>query len=151
MFHRDIRAIRYDHGVGYMAVTDLQTGFVLMHGVNPALEGKPNPLDAATGKPISVPLFDAVRSADAGVTSYMFPKPGQTQPLRKVVAVAKFQPWDIVIYTGAYTDDLDAVFYRRRWHARPRSAARSSPSRGLIAWLDQSRHHLLAQRDSRPP
>ncbi len=40
----------------------------------------------------------------------MFPKPGQTQPLRKVVAVAKFAPWNIVVYAGAYTDDLEAAF-----------------------------------------
>jgi methyl-accepting chemotaxis protein len=110
LFHQNIRSIRYDNGIGYIAVTDMRTGNVLMHGVNPALEGKPNPLDAATGQPISVPLLDAVRLSDAGTTSYMFPKPGQTDPLPKMVAVRKFSPWNIVIYSGAYTDDLDALF-----------------------------------------
>ncbi len=57
IFHQNIRAIRYDHGTGYIAVTDLHTGNVLMHGVNPALEGKPNPTDLATGKPISYVLL----------------------------------------------------------------------------------------------
>ena len=110
LFHRNVRAIRFDDGTGYVAVTDLGTGHVLMHGVNQALEGKPNPLDAATGKSIADVLRDAVRTSDAGTTSYMYPKPGKTDPLRKVVAVVKFAPWNVVIYTGAYTDDLDALF-----------------------------------------
>jgi methyl-accepting chemotaxis protein len=40
----------------------------------------------------------------------MFPKPGQTRALSKVVAVARFAPWNIIIYSGAYTDDLEAAF-----------------------------------------
>jgi methyl-accepting chemotaxis protein len=109
-FHGDIRAIRYDHGDGYISVADTRTGNVLMHGVNPALEGKPTPADTATGRPISDLLLEAVRDSDEAITGYMFPKPGQTLPLRKLVSVAKFAPWNIVIYAGAYTDDLEAVF-----------------------------------------
>jgi methyl-accepting chemotaxis protein len=110
LFHRDIRAIRYDRGVGYISVDDIATGHVLMHGVNSALEGKPTPADAATGRPISSLLVEAVQSADEGTTTYMFPKPGQTTPLSKVTAVAKFAPWNVTIYAGSYTDDLDAAF-----------------------------------------
>ena len=33
LFHEEIRAIRFDHGTGYIAVTDLRTGYVFMHGV----------------------------------------------------------------------------------------------------------------------
>jgi len=110
LFHRDIRAIRFDDGIGYLSVLDLDTGDVLMHGVAPALEGKPTPADTATGQPISRLVIAAVRSTNEGVSSYMFPKPGQTAPLRKVVAVAKFSPWGIAVYGGAYTDDLDASF-----------------------------------------
>jgi len=102
LFHRNVRAIRFDDETGYVAVTDLGTGNVLMHGVNSALEGKPSSaMDV---------LRDAVRTSDVGTTSYMFPRPGKTEPLRKVVAVVKFPPWNVVIYTGAYTDDLDASF-----------------------------------------
>jgi methyl-accepting chemotaxis protein len=110
LFHRSVRAIRFDGGTGYISVDDAHTGNVLMHGVNPALEGKPTPADVATGRPISSLITEAVQSADQGTTGYMFPKPGQTKPLRKVTAVARFAPWDMVIYSGAYTDDLDASF-----------------------------------------
>jgi len=110
LFHQDIRAIRFDGGTGYLSAIDARTGDVLMHGVNPALEGKPTPADPATGQPISRIVIAAVQGADAGTATYMFPKPGQTAPLRKIVAVAKFSPWQIVIYAGAYTDDLDAQY-----------------------------------------
>jgi methyl-accepting chemotaxis protein len=109
-FHADIRSIRYDHGDGYISVGDTRSGNVVMHGVNPALEGKPTPADTATGRPISESLLEAVRSTDENVTTYMFPKPGQTQPLRKVVVVARFAPWNIVVYAGGYTDDLEAAY-----------------------------------------
>jgi methyl-accepting chemotaxis protein len=110
LFHGDIRSIRFDDGTGYLAVTDTQTGNLLMHGVNPALEGKPTPNDAATGRSIASLLDDAVRTADRGMTTYMFPRPGQTVALRKVVAAARFPAWNAVIFAGAYTDDLDAAF-----------------------------------------
>ncbi|MDR3538309.1 MAG: methyl-accepting chemotaxis protein [Acetobacteraceae bacterium] len=110
LFHQDIRSIRFDGGVGYLVVQDIATGRTLMHGVNPAIEGKPSPVDKATGEPIFDLLIAAVRSSDTGTASYMFPKPGQTEALRKVNAVARFSPWNVVITSGAYTDDLDASF-----------------------------------------
>jgi methyl-accepting chemotaxis protein len=110
LFHRDIRSIRFDDGTGYLAVTDTRTGNILMHGVNPALEGKPTPNDAATGRPIASLIDEAVRTSDRGMTSYMFPRPGQTVPLRKVTAAARFPAWNAVVFAGAYTDDLDASF-----------------------------------------
>nr|WP_294563829.1 methyl-accepting chemotaxis protein [uncultured Rhodopila sp.] len=111
LLHRDIRAIRFDGGVGYVSIVDLATGNVLMHGANPALEGKPNPNDAETGRPISNFILDAVRSSDEGVARYMYPKPGQTEPLSKLVVVTRFSPWGMAFYAGAYTDDLDADFH----------------------------------------
>ena len=110
LFHHDVRAIRFDNGTGYMIVIDGHDGTFLMHGVNPALEGKPAPTDTATGQSIGTLVIEAVRSSDQGMTTYMYPRPGQTEPLRKSVAVARFAPWDMVFFAGAYTDDLDAAF-----------------------------------------
>jgi methyl-accepting chemotaxis protein len=110
LLRRDVHAIRFDGGSGYIAALDAQTGTTLIHGANPALEGKTLPNDSATGQPLSGVIIAAVRTSDAGITSYMFPKPGQTTPLRKVTAVGRFRPWDMVFLVGAYTDDLDAAF-----------------------------------------
>jgi methyl-accepting chemotaxis protein len=110
LFHQDIRAIRFDGGTGYVVVLDGQTDKTLMHGAKAEMEGKPQVIDPGTGKSEWRLAVDAVRSSDRGTTGFMFPKPGQTVPLRKLVAVARFAPWDIVLFTGAYTDDLDAAF-----------------------------------------
>jgi methyl-accepting chemotaxis protein len=111
MLRRDIHAIRFDDGIGYLIVVDASTGNFLMHGANPALEGKPSPNDTATGRTISDLVLGSVTSTNEGVTRYMFPKPGQTEPLPKVVAVTRFLPWGMAFFAGAYTDDLDADFH----------------------------------------
>ncbi len=110
LFHHYIRSTRFDDGVGYTSVIDFNTGNVVMHGVRQELEGKPNPMDVGSGRPISDIILDAVRSSDAGTAGYVFPKPGKIEPLRKVVAVARFLPWNVAVYSGAYTDDLEAPF-----------------------------------------
>ncbi|MGQ9369210.1 methyl-accepting chemotaxis protein [Azospirillum sp. ST 5-10] len=110
LFRRDIHAIRFDGGSGYLSVIDTGTGEVLIHGVNPKLEGKPSAIDTATKQPISRLVSEAVRTADEGSASYMFPRPGETEPLRKIVAVGKFSPWGMAIYGGAYIDDLETAF-----------------------------------------
>ncbi len=113
--HGVFRAIRFDNGTGYIVAIDATTGETLMHGANPALENKALPVDVATGQSIGAILLAAVRTSDTGVTSYMFPKPGQTEPLRKVAAVARFTPWNMDILTGAYTEDLDAAYAASLW------------------------------------
>jgi methyl-accepting chemotaxis protein len=113
--HNDIRAVRFDRGDGYVAVIDADSALLLMHAINPALEGKPSALDTATGRPITDLVLAAVRDGDAGTTSYFFPKPGQAVPLRKLVTAARFRPWNMVFYAGAYTDDLNAVFDAALW------------------------------------
>jgi methyl-accepting chemotaxis protein len=109
-FHRDVRAMRFDGGSGYLTAMDTRTGNAAMHGANPAMEGKPAPIDIATGKPISALISEAIRSSDEGVATYWFPRPGKTVPLRKIAAITNFPPWGMAFYAGAYTDDLDDAF-----------------------------------------
>ncbi len=87
----DIHAIRFDGGTGYVAAQTV-AGLTLMHGTNPSLEGKPTPIDAATGKTLATLANDALRNTDDGVITYMFPKPGQTQPLPKIAAARQIRP-----------------------------------------------------------
>lgn len=113
--HRVIRAIRFDDGIGYVVAIDASSGETLMHPINPALENKPSAVDVASGRPIGTIVAEAVRTTNSGLASYMFPKPGQTEPLRKIVAATRFAPWNMVIFTGAYTEDLDAAFAASLW------------------------------------
>ncbi len=72
----DIHALRYDNGAGYVFAQTLDNIFVL-HGANPALEGKPSAVVNENGKPLTELIRDALRNSDDGTVSYMFPKPGQ--------------------------------------------------------------------------
>lgn len=110
LFRDQVHAIRFDNGNGYISANTLD-GKTFVHGTNPALEGKPSSLDAATGQSISDLLYAALGDRDSATASYMFPRPGQTVPLRKLAAVIRFPPWQIIILSGAYIDDLDAEFH----------------------------------------
>jgi methyl-accepting chemotaxis protein len=116
LFRRDIHALRYDDGTGYLSVQDLTSKLVTMHGANPALEGIPSPKDSASGRLIADILIDAVASTDTATAAWTFPKPGQTEPLAKIGFIFKYSPWNMVMYSGAYVDDIDAVYTASLMH-----------------------------------
>jgi methyl-accepting chemotaxis protein len=109
-----IHAMQFDHGTGYIGAMT-ESGLFLMHGADPGLEGKPTPI-AAGGKSLATLANEALGGSDDAVISYMFPKPGQTQPLLKISALARFSPWRTIFFSGAYTDDLDADFRSVQLH-----------------------------------
>lgn len=55
-------------------------------------------------------IQDLIRNAKTGeFTTYYFPKPGQTQPLPKLSYSIFIPEWDLMLGTGFYTDDIDAI------------------------------------------
>lgn len=54
-------------------------------------------------------LQDLIRNADRDFTTYYFPKPGQTEALPKLSYSTLIPEWDIILGTGFYTDDIDAI------------------------------------------
>ena len=110
MLRDDIHAIRFDGGGGYVVAQTL-SNMIVIHGTVPALEGKPSPVTNESGRLLTDVIADALRNANDGVISYLFPKPGQTERSPKVAYIARFTPWDLVFVAGAYVDDLNAAFY----------------------------------------
>jgi methyl-accepting chemotaxis protein len=105
----DVHAIRFDNGSGYLfAVTPGDV--VVIHGARPALENKPSPATDEHGRKISDLIQEALATSDTGVISYMFPRPGQTEPQPKITYVARFAPWNLIFLTGTWIDDLDTAF-----------------------------------------
>ncbi|WP_235956410.1 cache domain-containing protein [Grimontia sedimenti] len=49
---------------------------------------------------------------EGGFTSYWFPKPGGKEPLEKVSAVKRYEPWGLLIGTGLYVDDLETLVWK---------------------------------------
>ncbi|WP_035691449.1 methyl-accepting chemotaxis protein [Azospirillum halopraeferens] len=56
-------------------------------------------------------LIDAARQG-GGFVEYRFPKAGGVEPLPKLSYAAGFQPWQWMIGTGVYIDDVDAAYWR---------------------------------------
>jgi methyl-accepting chemotaxis protein len=110
-FRDAVHAIRFDAGSGYIVAQTLDTGIIMADGARPSLEGKPAAARDASGKLVTDMMRDALRNTDEGHISYMFGKPGETQPQPKVAYIARFVPWGVVFTIGAYTDDLDTAFH----------------------------------------
>ncbi len=62
------------------------------------------------GKPITGSFIEALRKAPEAVVDYYFNKPGQTEALPKVSFVKRFEPWNALIGTGVYVDDIAGQF-----------------------------------------
>jgi methyl-accepting chemotaxis protein len=110
---QQIRQLRYQNG-NYVWINDLHPGMIL-HPANPAMEGK-DLSDFAD--PHGVKLFvEAVRVCNErgeGSIRYSWPKPGQQQPLPKVSYVKLFRPWNWIVGTGVYVDDVEAELSQQR-------------------------------------
>ncbi len=92
---------------GYIFVYDSVGTTVVMLGQD--VEGTNRwDLQDSNGAYIVRELVDAAKSGD-GFFDYYFPKPGETEALRKRSYAAYFEPWDWAIGTGNYVDDIDIL------------------------------------------
>ena len=105
----DIKAMRYGHN-DYLWINDM-VPHMIMHPIKPELNGKElSGLKDPAGSYFFIAMVDVVRKGGSGFVSYIWPKPGFDQPVRKVSFVKGFAPWGWIIGTGVYLDDVDQVF-----------------------------------------
>ncbi|TVR70761.1 MAG: methyl-accepting chemotaxis protein [Spirochaetaceae bacterium] len=119
-----LREIRYaradtDTADGYFWADTVEGVNVVSYG-NAAVEGTDrNLLQDAKG----LYLIQEIRSAalrGGDFTDYHFPKLGRTEPEPKRGYSLYFEPFDLVIGTGAYTDDIDRLVADRAGQMRER-------------------------------
>ncbi|MCK1386462.1 methyl-accepting chemotaxis protein [Bradyrhizobium sp. 21] len=107
-FHMRGRRMSFNGGQGYPVVYNADTS-LLVNGANQQLEGKITGAVDSNGIKIADAIITAGnQNLQGGVTSYLYPRPGQTEPVRKTVFARKFAPWDATISYGLYVDDIDA-------------------------------------------
>ena len=104
-----IRNMRYGKD-GYFAIFN-SNGTILMNPIRPELNGK----DARDYKdPNGVYYIRetvAVSKRDgSGYIVFAFAKPGTAEADPKIAYEMTYKPWDWIILTGVYVDDLDAAF-----------------------------------------
>lgn len=100
----------------YVFVTDAQ-GVIMMNGGNPSLAGS-NAITRSGDKrdPGQAMQERLAAMREGGGQSYlriMFARPGQTEPVPKLNIYKHFEPWNWVIGTGVYIDDLNEIMSRQ--------------------------------------
>ncbi|MCK1718501.1 methyl-accepting chemotaxis protein [Bradyrhizobium sp. 141] len=107
-FHQRGRRMNFNGNQGYPVVYN-QDGSLVVNGANQQLEGKITGAKDSNGVLIADAIIKAGSdTAQGGVASYLYPRPGQTEPVRKTVFARKFAPWNATISYGLYVDDIDA-------------------------------------------
>lgn len=110
-----IEALRYgDENTEYLWIYT-SVGKLIMHPYNKARVGQNNAktLSDARGKFFVQEFLDTAANGNSGYVDYYWNKPGSDVPERKLTYTKGYVPWDWVVSSGMYLDDIDAIFYER--------------------------------------
>ena len=104
-----IKGLRYGND-DYFWINDRHPTMV-MHPMKPELDGKDlSGVEDKQGLRLFVAFADLARAQGAGEVAYYWPKPGVDEPVRKISYIKRFAPWDWIIGTGVYVDDVEAQY-----------------------------------------
>ncbi len=104
-----IKGLRYGND-DYFWINDSHPTMV-MHPMKPELDGKDlSGVEDKQGLRLFVAFADLARAQGAGEVAYYWPKPGADEPVRKISYIKRFAPWDWIIGTGVYVDDVEAQY-----------------------------------------
>lgn len=98
-----IKQLRYG-GTEYFWINDLVPRMI-MHPTKPELDG----MDLAdykdpNGKHLFKEFIKECEAKGEGFVTYMWPKPGETQPAPKISYVKLYKPWGWIVGSGLYID-----------------------------------------------
>ncbi len=95
----------YEGGAGYVFVFDSK-GITLAHPKKSLIGKSLWDLKDPNGVMIIQELMKAAK-AGGGFVSYLWPKPGEEEPQPKLSYAEYFEPWDWMLGTGVYVDDVN--------------------------------------------
>ena len=106
-----IRGMRYgDDDYLWVNSMDLK---MLMHPLKPEMEGQDiNNIQDKTGNFLFRSMVDIVKTQGSGFLEYLWPRSGNPKPIPKLSYVVGFQPWQWVIGSGVYIEDVDRELSR---------------------------------------
>ena len=102
-----VATLRYGNN-DYFWINDMHPRMV-MHPIKPEMNGSDiSSYKDPAGTLLFVEFVNVVRKDGSGFVPYLWPKPGFDKPQPKLSHVVGFAPWNWVIGTGVYIDDLNA-------------------------------------------
>ena len=103
-----IRNMRYGED-GYFLIINSQPTVLMSN--HPELVGKNvSEYHDPNGVYMYREMVASVKHDGRGFSAYAFPKLGATEPSPKISYSMAYQPWDWIVQTGLYVDDLDTAF-----------------------------------------
>ena len=104
-----IAMMRYS-GSDYFFILDLD-GRILMHPFDSSVVGKDtNATKDINGVYTTRSFIKIAKEQGAGSLSYVWPKPGEQDASPKMSYAKLFGPWNWIVITGVYVDDIDAIY-----------------------------------------
>ncbi len=92
--------------------TDLK---MVMHPIMPSMVGSDlTETRDRKGKAFFREMVDVSVRDGHGFVEYLWPKPGEEQPVPKLTYVQLFKEWGWIVGTGIYVDDIDKAMARQR-------------------------------------
>jgi methyl-accepting chemotaxis protein len=108
-----LNSLRYDK-TNYFWINDFSPTMI-MHPIKPALNGKNvGDVKDPDGTALFINMVKIVREKGQGFVPYKWPKPGVDEPVDKISFVKGFTPWQWIIGSGTYIDDIDTNFTTQR-------------------------------------
>jgi len=108
-----LNSLRYDK-TNYFWINDF-TPTMIMHPIKPSLNGKNvGGVKDPDGTALFINMINIVREKGQGFVPYKWPKPGVDDPVDKISFVKGFTPWQWIIGSGTYIDDIDTTFTTQR-------------------------------------
>jgi methyl-accepting chemotaxis protein len=109
-----LKSIRYGTD-GYFSVSTSKQ-IIVMHPIKPELDGKDlTNLKDPAGTQLFVEISRAGAQPGGSFVNYLWPKVGAAEPVPKTSFVIGYQPWDWMLTTGVYMDDINASFLSTLW------------------------------------
>ncbi|AHZ83482.1 methyl-accepting chemotaxis protein [Bdellovibrio bacteriovorus] len=104
-----VSKLRYS-GNEYFWINDLHPT-MLMHPIKPELDGKDlTGFKDPNGFHLFVAFAEKGKSAEGeGFVPYLWPKPGSPNPEPKISFVRNFKPWQWIVGSGVYVDDVEVA------------------------------------------
>jgi methyl-accepting chemotaxis protein len=109
-----IKKLRYKENE-YFWINDLAPKMV-MHPIRPELDGKDlSGNKDPRGKLLFMEFVQVCKERGAGFVDYMWPKPGENDPVPKSSYVQLYKPWGWIVGSGIYVDDVRKEVAKVRW------------------------------------